>query len=176
MTANPAVKSVNNPMRQQERSADINSNQIHHRTRSECIGKTRTKSSNADGTQLPTPTFRHYPNQAVPHYTVHEDPEVTPNQQVVKQTKEPGQDHGPDHVPATHKSESRMQMLQGETHEHKNPRKPNEICEHNSKINKPSLTSSYKGAKNKTPPIKPRNLKECPTCHRPLRKNESRKL
>lgn len=176
MTANPVVKSVNNPMRQQERSADINSNQIHHHTRSDCNGKTRSKSSNADGTQIQTPTSRHYPNQAILHYTVHEDPEVTPNQQALKQTKDPGQDHGLDPVPATHKSESRMQTLQGETHEHENPRKPNVIYEHNSKINKPSLTSSYKGAKNKTPPIKPRNLKECQTCHRPLRKNESRKL
>ncbi|KAH7933623.1 hypothetical protein HPB49_014382 [Dermacentor silvarum] len=61
----------------------------------------------------------------------------------------------------------------GETHEHKKPRKPNEICEHNSKINKliqrckeqdtANQASKPQGMPNITPPLTEERIKEIVT-------------
>ncbi|KAH6925894.1 hypothetical protein HPB50_011809 [Hyalomma asiaticum] len=96
-------------MKQRERSADKNSNRTRHRTRSDCSGKTNSKSSNIDGTSVQTLSSRNYLHPATLCRLPNRYPEKAPHHQA---GRKPGQ--GPDPAPLTQKSESLRRKPLGE--------------------------------------------------------------
>ncbi|KAH6930449.1 hypothetical protein HPB50_013841 [Hyalomma asiaticum] len=95
-------------MKQREKSADKNSNRTSHRTRSDCTGKTNSKSSNVDGTSVQTLSSRNYPQPATFCCLLNRYREKTPHHQAGRKPG-PSQGQGPDPALLTPKSESLTQ-------------------------------------------------------------------